>query len=197
MKKNYVYKVRANGMVFDNLASAIESCAEDLRLCACGRISKPMIVKVYGGYQVLVIDMHGQMFKRGIDVFVPKHLVDSVNYYIDDDIVEPNEDDDYDDDYDDEDDEEDNEEDEDLCCCDECGEEFYNDELVDIDHSFKCKDCALDYVNNYKDEDNILCEKDTICEHCGKVIDKIEDYFFVDDCDLCRECAKEYIEEQY
>ena len=197
MKKNYVYKVRANGMVFDNLASAIESCAEDLRLCACGRISKPMIVKVYGGYQVLVIDMHGQMFKRGIDVFVPKHLVDSVDYYIDDDIVEPNEDDDYDDDYDDEDDEEDNEEDEDLCCCDECGEEFYNDELVDIDHSFKCKDCALDYVNNYKDEDNILCEKDTICEHCGKVIDKIEDYFFVDDCDLCRECAKEYIEEQY
>ena len=198
MKKNYVYKVRANGMVYDNLASAIESCAEDLRLCACGRISKPMIVKIYGGYQVIVIDMNGQMFKRGIDVFVPKHLVDKVDYYIDDefveqeDINEEEEDDDYDDDYDDE-----EEEDDDYSCCDNCGEEFDNDELVDIDHSFKCKDCALDYINAYKSEDDILCEENTICEHCGKVIEKLENYFFVDDCDLCRECAKEYIEEQY
>jgi hypothetical protein len=132
MEKNYVYKVRANGMVYDNLASAIESCAEDLRLSACGRISKPMIVKVYGGYQVMVIDMHGQMFKRGIDVFVPKHLVDKVDYYIDDEIIDQidtkeEDDDDYDDDYDDDDyeDEEDEddyeeEEDEPTQYCEQC-----------------------------------------------------------------------------
>ena len=188
MKKNYVYKVRANGMVFDNLASAIESCAEDLRQSVCGRISKPMIVKVYGGYQVMVVDMHGQMFKRGIDVFVPKHLVDSVDYYIDDDIVEPNENDDYD---------EEDDEDEDLCCCVECDKDLSCSELIDIDHQFMCKDCALDYIDNYKSEDDMMCDDDTICECCGKVVEKIEDYFFVDEEDMCRECAKEYIEENY
>ena len=84
MEKNYVYKVRANGIVYDNLASAVEDCVKSLQdyIVHC-RISKPIVVKVDGGYQVMITDIHGNIYKRGIDIFVPKHLVDKVNYYID------------------------------------------------------------------------------------------------------------------
>lgn len=193
MEKNYVYKVRANGMVYDNLASAIEDCVKSIQSYVVHhRTSKPIVAKVDGGYQVIITDIHGNIYKRGIDIFVPKHLVDKVDYYIDElretsaCSCEDEDDDDYEDDDDDND-----------MYCDNCGADFSCDELVDIDHQFMCKNCALDYINAYKNEDDILCEENTICEHCGKVIEKIENYFFVDDCDLCRECAKEYIEEQY
>ena len=189
MEKNYVYKVRANGIVYDNLASAIEDCVKSLQgyIVHC-RISKPIVVKVDGGYQVMITDIHGNVYKRGIDVFVPKHLVEKVNYYIDE-LRETSSCEDEEDDCEEDDDND--------MYCDNCGEDFSCNELVEIDHQLLCKDCALDYIDNYKCEDDMMCDDDTICEHCGKKIEKIEDYFFVDDCDLCRDCAKEYIEEQY
>lgn len=157
MEKNYVYKVRANGIVYDNLASAIEDCVKSLQgyIVHC-RISKPVVVKIDGGYQVIITDIHGNIYKRGIDVFVPKHLVGKVDYYIDElretskCACEEDEDDDYeDDDYEIEEDDED-EEDEPTFYCEKCGEECELANMIEIDGFEMCKDCALDYIeDNY------------------------------------------------
>lgn len=161
MEKNYVYKVRANSVIYDNLASAIEDCVQDLRnKFIDDRASKPIIVKVYGGYQVMMTDITGSIYKRGIDVFVPKHLVDKVDYYIDE-LQETmtcsceDEDDDYEEDDDCEDDdeyedEEDDDEDEPTYYCERCGEEYGLADLVNIDGFEYCKDCAKEYLeDNY------------------------------------------------
>lgn len=159
MEKNYVYKVRANGIVYDNLASAIEDCVKSIQGYVHWRVSKPIVVKVDGGYQVMITDIHGNIYKRGIDVFVPKHLVDKVNYYIDElretsscsceDEDDDYEEDDYEeDDYEDE--EEDEEEDEPTYYCEKCGEECEFATMIAIDGQELCKDCALDYIEeNY------------------------------------------------
>lgn len=196
MEKNYVYKVRANGIVYDNLASAIEDCIKSIKgyVVHC-RISKPIVVKVDGGYQVMITDIHGNIYKRGIDVFIPKHLVEKVDYYIDELRETSSCEDEDDDDYDEE--EEYDDDDEEDMSCTNCGEDFDCEELVKIDGEFMCKECALEYIDNYESEDDILCEDNTICEHCGKKIEKIDDYFCVDTCDLCRDCATKYIEENY
>lgn len=156
MKKNYVYKVRANGIVYDNFASAVEDCVKDLHTYigeyVGRRVSKPIIVKTNGGYQVMMIDMGGNIYKRGIDVFVPKHLVEKVDYYIDE-LRETsvcsceNEDNDYDDDYEED---EENEEDEPTHYCEQCDKECKFADIIAVDGSELCKDCALDYIkDNY------------------------------------------------
>jgi hypothetical protein len=174
MEKNYVYKVRANGIVYDNLASAVEDCVKDLRAYigefGTYRASKPIVVKINGGYQVMMTDMYGDVYKRGIDVFIPKHLVEKVDYYIDElretsvCSCDEEDDDDYDDDdydeeeeeeYDDDDEEDDDDEDEEeddepLRYCEQCGNKYKLSDLVDINGSDMCKHCALEYLeDNY------------------------------------------------
>lgn len=153
MEKNYVYKVRANGIVYDNLASAIEDCVKSVQSYVHWRASKPIVVKVDGGYQVMITDIHGNVYKRGIDVFVPKHIVDKVNYYIDE-LRETNsckdEEDDYEDDYEDDDYEDDYEEEEDepTQLCEQCDKECRLADIVNIDGFEMCKDCALEYIED-------------------------------------------------
>ena len=148
MEKNYVYKVRANGIVYDNLASAVEDCVKSLQdyIVHC-RISKPIVVKVDGGYQVIITDIHGNIYKRGIDVFVPKHLVDKVNYYIDElreiNVCSCEEEEE---DYEEEDYEE--EEDQSTRCCEQCDKECKLIDIVNIDGFGMCKDCAMKYIED-------------------------------------------------
>jgi hypothetical protein len=162
MEKNYVYKVRANGIVYDNLASAIEDCVKSVQSYVRWRASKPIVVKIDGGYQVMITDIHGNIYKRGIDVFVPKHLVEKVDYYIDElretsdcsceedddeltyvdeDGEEYEEDDDYEDD-----DYEDEEDDELIRHCEQCDKECVLADIVQIDGFEMCKDCAIQYL---------------------------------------------------
>lgn len=96
-------KVRKSGIVYDNFASAVEDCVKDLHTYTFddNRVSKPIVVKIDGGYQVMITDIHGNVYKRGIDVFIPKHLTDDMNHYVDEvrDRVCYCDEEDYDEDY--------------------------------------------------------------------------------------------------
>ena len=84
-KKNYVYKICAQGYVCGTLKSAI-SAAYDEMLYQAERISKygegycgsykvtlstPVAYKVRGGYKVKAISSCGTVMSRRIDVFEP------------------------------------------------------------------------------------------------------------------------------
>jgi hypothetical protein len=178
MEKNYVYKVRANGVVYDNLASAIEDCVKSVKNYVHWRASKPIVVKVDGGYQVMITDIHGNVYKRGIDVFVPKHLVDKVDYYIDE-LRETGSCEDEDDDYEDDDYEDDDYEDDD----------YEDDDYEDDDYE----------DDDYEDEEDYEEEEDEptqYCEQCDKEC-RLADIVNIDGFEMCKDCALEYIEDSY
>lgn len=157
--KNYVYKLRVSGIVCDSLDSAVALAIKDIAQqnnYDIERVSKPIVVKIQGGYKVVLCLVNGDIRTRGIDVFVPRHNNLTVKYHLDDcyntfDDYE-NEDnyEDEDEDYEEEEEEEEYYEDEDeTFVCEGCGEVFCcKEDLIRIEDELYCKDCALDIVEN-------------------------------------------------
>ena len=74
-KKNYVYRVCSTNEIYGNLNTAVAYALKDLNaylICThTERATKPFVSKIDGGYLVIVIDIHGRILKRRIDVFEP------------------------------------------------------------------------------------------------------------------------------
>ena len=68
--KKYVYKVSCNGFVANDLDTAVDNIIKNT-LPSLSRVTAPIVSKVYGGYQVSIIDYYGNLYKRHIDVFEP------------------------------------------------------------------------------------------------------------------------------
>lgn len=95
-KKNYVYRVCVTNQICDNLDTAVAYAVKDLKLTnmvsSVKRMSKPFVSKIEGGYLVTVVNIHGKVMKRRIDVFEPtlntkktcKYILDQCNKKIKD-----------------------------------------------------------------------------------------------------------------
>jgi hypothetical protein len=83
METKCVYRVKVTGVIYANLASAVEDCVKRIRQYDCELINKPMLVQIADGYQVMLSDMQGKVYKRSIEVIVPKYLVDELDCDID------------------------------------------------------------------------------------------------------------------
>ena len=158
--KNYVYKLRVNGIVCDSLDSAVALAVKDITKqnnYYSERVSKPLVVKIRGGYKVVLCLVNGDIRTRGIDVFVPRHNDLAIKYHLEDcyETTDDYEDDeDYEEDYEDykeeeEDEEEDYEDEDETFVCEGCGEVFdCKEDLIRIEDELYCKDCALDIVED-------------------------------------------------
>lgn len=72
-KQKYLYKVNKIGWVCTTLASACDAAFDDIQYTTphTRTLSQPVVTKIHGGYQLMVVDDWGQVYKRTIDVFEP------------------------------------------------------------------------------------------------------------------------------
>lgn len=132
----YVYKLNATGKIYANLEAVVQAAIRDFReggyafdyFCGKerrGKLSKPLVTKIRGGYLVTVVDYNGNVYRRTIDVFAPATFFDrdhKAAYFMDKRThgttprdLEPrdtDEDEDEDEEWDDEDEDEDEDEEE-------------------------------------------------------------------------------------
>lgn len=70
---NYLYKVNHTGMVYPTIDDAVCAAFEFIRgqVAHSNRLTKPVVTKIPGGYQVVCFDKQGQAYAAAIDVFTP------------------------------------------------------------------------------------------------------------------------------
>ena len=178
--KNYVYKLNANGIIYASLDGAVESAYEHIKansLCRA-RHTKPVVSKVDGGYMVVVVDINGNVYRRRIDVFVPLASKKAFKFYLDETNERvKNKYYDYQQDY----------------CQNNCDDCCYKDDCADCE----IEDEDEEYEEEYEDEEDEEEDEPTqCCEHCDKECE-IEDIVQIDGFEMCKDCAIEYLEDNY